>query len=180
MKVFTLSQTRAIQTLASELGIPSLWLVALIDCESGWNPKAMNSIGAAGLNQIIPSTARNLGLPEREALIRAYPAIESQLQGPTRSYLMRLKPFSSLQDLALSNFAPAYRKAPSTPLTGLAAQYNPQFKTYGEYATIVINRAKKLETRWKAQELAAGHPVATGVGVVAFTGLAAWIAWKYL
>lgn len=180
MKVFTLQETRAIETLASELGIPSLWLVALIDCESGWNPKALNSIQAAGLNQIIPSTARNLGLPEGTAFIKAYPTVLSQLQGPVRAYLSRLAPFTSLQDLALSNFAPAYRKAPSTPLTGKAAQYNPQFRTYGEYANVVIARAKKLSTHWKAQQVASAHPVAAGAGVVAFTGLAAWLAWKYL
>lgn len=180
MKVFTLQETRAIEALASDLGIPSLWLVALIDCESGWNPKALNSISAAGLNQIIPSTARTLGLPEGSALIKAYPTVLAQLQGPVRAYLKRLAPFTSLQDLALSNFAPGYRSAPNTPLTGEAARLNPSFRTYGEYANVVIARAKKLSTRWKAQQVASAHPDATGTGVLLFTGVAAWVAWKYL
>ncbi|TXH08038.1 MAG: lytic transglycosylase domain-containing protein [Candidatus Moraniibacteriota bacterium] len=48
--------------IACEAGIPTLLFDALITQESGYNPLAVSSAGAAGLSQIIPDTARYLGL----------------------------------------------------------------------------------------------------------------------
>lgn len=46
--------------LATYLSVPPLWLVALFYNESGLNPQAQNSIGAVGLNQMLPSTLAGL------------------------------------------------------------------------------------------------------------------------
>jgi hypothetical protein len=53
----------ALMDLTSKYGIPFEWMVNLINFESGrtFNPAIQNSIGATGLIQILPSTARGLG-----------------------------------------------------------------------------------------------------------------------
>jgi hypothetical protein len=49
-----------VDVLAKYLSVPPLWLVALFYNESGLNPQAHNSIGAVGLNQMLPSTLAGL------------------------------------------------------------------------------------------------------------------------
>ena len=52
----------AIDDLASYVGVPPMWLVSVFDRESGLNYSIVNSIGATGLNQLMPSSARGLGI----------------------------------------------------------------------------------------------------------------------
>lgn len=53
----------SIDDVASRLGIPASWLTAVIQFETGgtFSPAITNSIGATGLIQFLPSTARQLG-----------------------------------------------------------------------------------------------------------------------
>ena len=53
----------ALMDLTNKYGIPFEWMVNLINFESGrtFNPAIQNSIGATGLIQILPSTARGIG-----------------------------------------------------------------------------------------------------------------------
>jgi Transglycosylase SLT domain/D-alanyl-D-alanine carboxypeptidase len=48
--------------VAREQGIPESLFLALIQQESGWNPGAGSSAGAQGLTQLMPGTARGLGV----------------------------------------------------------------------------------------------------------------------
>src|SRR5208282_3601342 len=52
-----------LDNVAKFLGIPDDWLAAVIAWESGWSfdPAKQNSIGATGLIQFMPSTAKGLG-----------------------------------------------------------------------------------------------------------------------
>lgn len=52
----------SVDALAMYLDVPGLWLVCLFYNESGLNPSIKNSIGAAGLNQMLPSTLAGLGI----------------------------------------------------------------------------------------------------------------------
>ena len=45
---------------AAKYGIPVKLFLSLIDHESGWNPQAVSPVGAAGLVQLMPGTARSL------------------------------------------------------------------------------------------------------------------------
>ena len=47
---------------ASHYGVPAELVAAFIDVESRWNPRAVSSKGALGLMQLMPSTARHLGV----------------------------------------------------------------------------------------------------------------------
>lgn len=52
----------AVGQVACEYGLPHRLLDALIAQESGFNPHAISRAGAAGIMQIMPETARSLGL----------------------------------------------------------------------------------------------------------------------
>ncbi len=52
---------RELHNVANRLDIPAVWLADLMQFESGMNPAIQNSIGATGLIQFIPATARGLG-----------------------------------------------------------------------------------------------------------------------
>lgn len=54
---------RAIARSASlRHGVPPAIFESLVTQESGWNPKAVSSAGAIGLAQLMPGTARELGV----------------------------------------------------------------------------------------------------------------------
>lgn len=52
----------ALVAIACDFGIPTSLLDAVISQESGYNPWAVSSAGAMGIMQIMPGTARSLGL----------------------------------------------------------------------------------------------------------------------
>lgn len=58
---FDAQHQAGLQELADYLGVPRLWLVCAFYNESGLNPAAKNSIGAVGLNQMLPATLNGLG-----------------------------------------------------------------------------------------------------------------------
>lgn len=59
----TKDDIREIERVAADLNYPPEWLANLINFESGgtFNPAIQNSIGATGLIQFLPSTARQMG-----------------------------------------------------------------------------------------------------------------------
>ena len=48
--------------VASELEVPPSLALAVVECESGWDPTAVSVKGAQGLMQLMPATARELGV----------------------------------------------------------------------------------------------------------------------
>ena len=50
-----------VRQYAAHYGVPPELIAALIDVESGWNPKAISNKGAMGLMQLMPNTARRFG-----------------------------------------------------------------------------------------------------------------------
>jgi soluble lytic murein transglycosylase-like protein len=52
---------RCVQHYAMQYRVPPELIVALIDVESRWNPRAVSSKGAMGLMQLMPATARRFG-----------------------------------------------------------------------------------------------------------------------
>lgn len=50
-----------VRQYAAHYRVPSALIAALIDVESGWNPRAVSSKGAMGLMQLMPATARRFG-----------------------------------------------------------------------------------------------------------------------
>jgi hypothetical protein len=58
-----LYQKMAKQT-AEKFGLPVPMFMALVDHESGWNPKAISSAGARGLGQVMPANLQRLGIDQ--------------------------------------------------------------------------------------------------------------------
>jgi soluble lytic murein transglycosylase len=52
---------RCVQHYAAHYRVPPELIAALIDVESGWNPRAVSDKGAMGLMQLMPATARRFG-----------------------------------------------------------------------------------------------------------------------
>lgn len=52
---------QCVERYATYYGVPPELIAALIDVESGWNPRAVSGKGAMGLMQLMPSTARRFG-----------------------------------------------------------------------------------------------------------------------
>lgn len=50
-----------VQKYAAKYNVPAPFTAALIDVESGWNPRAVSDKGARGLMQLMPGTARTYG-----------------------------------------------------------------------------------------------------------------------
>ncbi len=76
------SYDRLISRAADEVGIPPALVKAVIAAESGFNPKAVSPKGAMGLMQLMPETAKTLGVAD------AFHE-EANVRGGTR-YLRRL------------------------------------------------------------------------------------------
>lgn len=49
------------ETVAQREGVPPALVKGVIETESAWNPNAVSSVGAVGLMQVMPATAKGLG-----------------------------------------------------------------------------------------------------------------------
>lgn len=77
---------------------PGTWLVlfrALVEAESGYRPMAVSPKGAVGLGQLMPETARDLGIDRHD--------IAQNLDGSARYLLAQLDAFGDI-DLALAGY----------------------------------------------------------------------------
>jgi soluble lytic murein transglycosylase-like protein len=88
------------KTVARKHGVPEDLFLRLVQQESGWNPVAVSVKGAAGLAQLMPETARNLGVDINDA--------EENLEGGARYLRMMFDKFGTWElALAAYNAGPA-------------------------------------------------------------------------
>lgn len=97
------------KTAARRHGVPESLFLRLIQQESGWNPRARSHKGATGLAQLMPGTARKLGVNPHDPV--------QNLDGGARYLRMMYNQFGSWRlALAAYNAGPAavqkYRGVP--------------------------------------------------------------------
>ncbi len=56
------------ESAARKYGVPEDLFKRLVQQESGWNPRALSPKGAIGLAQLMPATARRLGVNPHDAV----------------------------------------------------------------------------------------------------------------
>ena len=93
--------------LCQQINVASDNMIIVFQIESNLNPHIQNSIGATGLNQIMPNTAQGLGYTVDQ--IKLMSATE-QITGPTAKYFLACRRYlpaaPSMADLYLVNLYP--------------------------------------------------------------------------
>lgn len=99
-----------LKKIATALGVDAKDLLTVMKFESNVNPSIVNSIGATGLIQFMPATARNLGTTTTE--LRKMSAVE-QLDYVYKFYKsVGLRPGSDLGTIYMYTFMPARANDP--------------------------------------------------------------------
>jgi hypothetical protein len=109
IETFYAANKAAVDGLAAYLSVPPLWLVAAFQLESSLNPTAKNSIGAVGLNQMLPSTLAPYGItPEQyrtggvayqlKIMERFFAPIRGKVKRAGDLYLFNLYPVAVIQN----------------------------------------------------------------------------------
>lgn len=124
------------QTAASRFNIPVSLLKAVAQVESGMNPKAISRAGAQGIMQLMPATARSLGVTD------PFNPFENILAG-ARYLRSLLDKFQGDEKLALA----AYNAGPGT-----VKRYGgmPPFKETQNYVRNVLKIKEQLQGTLKA------------------------------
>ncbi|MFR0717956.1 lytic transglycosylase domain-containing protein [Pseudomonas putida] len=119
--------------------VPQALLHALIKAESGYNPRARSAAGAVGLMQLMPDTAREMGVEDRLDP-------EDNIKGGARYLKRMLRLFDNDITLAVA----AYNAGPEAVLRRGAV---PPFAETRRYVPAVLREYRKL------QGLAADSPL---------------------
>lgn len=101
---FYAANKAAVDELAVYLNVPALWLVSAFYQESGLRTNIQNSIGAVGLNQMLPSTLAGLGVTVdqyKNGTVAYQLSVIKRFFAPIRGKIKRAG------DLYLYNFYPA-------------------------------------------------------------------------
>lgn len=115
------------QDAAVRAGVDPVLFDALVTCESGYNPRAVSAVGAQGLCQLMPATAKGLGVAD------AFDPAQN-LDGGARYLAQMLKEFGGNERLALA----AYNAGP-----GAVRRHGgvPPFAETQAYVTRVLTQA---------------------------------------
>lgn len=139
---------------AEKYGVPVDLALAMISAESGFNPNAKSQVGAIGLGQLMPDTARGLGVKN------PYDPVQNA-DGSMRYLKAKLDEFGGNVDLALA----AYNAG-----SGRVRQYGnkiPPYKETQNYVkTIKANRNKYAKIASNSSKVPADIKQATLQGKV--------------
>lgn len=122
-----------IQAASIKYGIDPAIIAAVIEQESGGNPEAISPAGAIGLMQLMPGTARDLG-------VDPYDPVQN-IEGGTRYLAMQLERFGNLE-LALA----AYNAGPGNVLNSRYLYFS-ETQNYIRNVPVLITKYEEKFTR---------------------------------
>ena len=153
-KVDTTKMHQIVIAAAEKYGVPVDLALAMISAESGFNPNAKSPVGAIGLGQLMPDTARGLGVKN------PYDPVQNA-DGSMRYIKAKLDEFGGNVDLALA----AYNAG-----SGRVKQYGnkiPPYKETQNYVkSIKANRSKYAKIASNSSKVPADIKQATLQGKV--------------
>lgn len=120
-----------IETFSEKYGVDSDFIKAIIKQESGFNPKATSKKGAMGLMQLMPATAKSLGV------INAYNPWEN-VEGGVKHIKNLLNKYNNNSELALA----AYNAG-----AGAVKKYGgiPPYKETQNYVNSIMSTYNKIK-----------------------------------
>ncbi len=128
---------KKLEKIATALGTSSNALLAVMKQESGVNPHIQNSIGATGLIQFMPDTARRLGTTTDE--LKQMDGVQ-QLDYVYKYYKMTGVGDGSVGDLYMATFMPKYIGYPDKYVLGQRGAEGFSGKVYAQNAGLDRNR----------------------------------------
>ncbi|TVQ85906.1 MAG: lytic transglycosylase domain-containing protein [Chromatiaceae bacterium] len=127
-----------VQRYAREFGADPAMIHAIIAQESNYRPDAVSPRGAQGLMQLMPGTARDMGVQD------AFDPAQN-IRGGVRYYMMRLRQLNGNVDLALASYNAglgAVQKHGGIPPFRETQQYVPEVKQRREtFAALIASRS---------------------------------------
>ncbi len=126
-----------------EYNVSPALLKAVASAESGFDPDAVSSTGAVGLMQIMPDTARQLGIDPSDPV--------QSIRGAAKYLRSLLDQFNGNVTLAIA----AYNAGP-----GAVTQYNgiPPYKETQDYVVHVTDLAKKYSSNSTGENNSGAEP----------------------
>mgnify|MGYP000370189758 CR=1 FL=1 len=130
-----------VEKIANKLGTSSAALMAVFRQESGVNPHIQNSIGATGLIQFMPDTARRLGTTTDE--LAKMDGVQ-QLDYVYKYYKMTGVGDGSVGDLYMATFMPKYIGYPPEYVLGQRGAEGFSGKVYAQNKGLDRNKDGKI------------------------------------